>query len=254
MSELIHDITLPSQGILYTESPELAGNITIRAITTKEEKLIFGSGTDSAISKALHSCVISPESFSVGSLTIPDKHFLIVAWRALSYGPEYEASGRCPVCGTSSNFVVNTQDLVASVRTLDESYAEPYEIVLPESKDTVTLRHLRDQDLTTMENQVSQLKKKLKSIDNDVNFQYDYQLAYYISTVNDSPMTLTEKLAYVNTLVGRDTSYIQHKASKIQDYGIDPFVEVSCKKVGCETSFRVAIPVDWSFFRSYFED
>lgn len=253
MSELIHEVSLPSQGILY-ESPQLAEKIIIRAITTKEEKLIFGSGTDSAISKALRACIISPEQFPLEELTIPDKHFLVVAWRALSYGPEYGTAGRCPVCGTTSEFVINIEDIVSSLRTIDTKYYEGYEITLPVSKDKISLHHLRDKDLDEIDKHVDRLKKKIRDVDDDVNLRYDYQIAYYIGKVNGVDMPLPEKIMYVNNLIGRDSSYIIHQASKMQDYGIDSFADVTCKKAGCESSFRVPLPVDWSFFRAYFAD
>lgn len=252
MSQIVHEVTLPSQGLLYPEYPELSDPILIRSITTKEEKMIFGSGTDLAITKALSQCIESPTPFPLSELSIPDRHFLVVAWRVLSYGSDYQAMGQCPSCNAVNEHILNIGDLVSTSSLLDEEYKEPYEIVLPESQDTLTLRHLRDKDIQEIEKQVQNVKKKLKILDESVNFHHPFQLASHIHTVNGKELNLTDKVSYVESLLGRDSSYIIHKANKMQSYGINPIVDVECKK--CRSEYRFQVPADMTFFRSYFKD
>lgn len=252
MSEIIHEIMLPSKGLPYSKESGIKENITIRAITTSEEKLIYGSGTDNAITKALRACIVEPQGMHLDDITIPDKHFLIVAWRALSYGPEYETSGRCPICGNQNTYVISIQDLVESVKELDQSLMEPYPATLPNSGDEITLRFLRDKDIKEIERFVNLLKRKMTIIDPDSDISYPYRLASYIEAINGKSLSLQEKAQYVEGLTGRDTSYILHIANKMNDYGIDPIVTVSCKT--CSSDMRVGVPVDMTFFRSYFPD
>lgn len=252
MSEIIHEVVLPSSGIPYTSESGIKDTVTIRAITTVEEKLIYGSGTDSAITKALKACIVSPEKIDIGELTIPDKHFLVVAWRALSYGPDYVTSGRCGVCGNTHEYNISIQTLVDTVTLLDPQYAEPYEITLPESKDVITLRFLRDRDIRLIEREVTNLKRIMKTSDPDADIAYPYRIASYIKEVNGKELSLIEKVRYLEKLIGRDTSYIMYKANKMNDFGIDPIVSVQCKS--CDSDLRVGVPIDVTFFRAYFND
>lgn len=252
MSEIIHEVELPSKGLPYSKESGITLNITIRAITTAEEKLIFGSGTDQAITKALKKCIVDPKDIDLGELTIPDKHFLIVAWRTLSYGPDYETRGRCPVCGQANDYVLSIQDMVDSVTWIDENYLEPYEIELPNSKDHISLRYLRDKDIRAIEREVSRLRRTLKTIDPDADLSYSYRLASFIHSINGNELSLQDKVSYVDKLTARDTSYIKHYADKMNNFGILPTMEVECKT--CSSPFNVYIPVDTNFFRAVYRD
>ena len=68
-------VNLPSKGLLYEDIPE---EITLRAITTNDEKMLYGSTSGNAFSKVIKSCIVSPENVDVGDLLPFDEQFLML--------------------------------------------------------------------------------------------------------------------------------------------------------------------------------
>ena len=147
-------VKLPSKGLLYEDIPE---EITLRAITTNDEKMLYGSTSGNAFSKVLKSCVVAPENINVGDLLPFDEQFLMLKLRTHTYGSMYSIQGVCPECGHKHVFEVNLDEF--PVFTLDDNFKEPLEFTLPECGSQVSVKLLRNRDYDSIRSQAKKIAK-----------------------------------------------------------------------------------------------
>ena len=149
-------VHLPSNGMLYGENgPE---DVTIRAITTREEKFLLGSTANDSVDEIIESCIVKPAGLKMADLILADTNYLLYRLRIHTYGPDYNISTICPNCGTTNNNKVNLNDFL--VYELDDDFHEPFDIELPMSEDTLTVRLLRKGDYDAIDNRARRLAKK----------------------------------------------------------------------------------------------
>ncbi|MDO4842961.1 MAG: hypothetical protein Q3982_09820, partial [Phoenicibacter congonensis] len=129
MADYLIEEQLPSNGRLSG----VPSKVTLKAISTKEEKLLYGSSNDNAFDRVLNACIVEPQGFKVNTLTTPDKFALLLKLRIHTYGPEYWITTRCPVCGKTEDTCLNLDEI--PVTLLGEDFSEDIEIDLPVSGD-----------------------------------------------------------------------------------------------------------------------
>ena len=85
---------LPSNG--YFGGPK---EITLRAMTTKEEKLLYTSRDLGFLDRLIKSCCIEPTDLDTTTLHQNDIMYLTFALRELTFGNTYMQEVVCPHCG-----------------------------------------------------------------------------------------------------------------------------------------------------------
>jgi hypothetical protein len=92
-------IELPSKGLVYPESSPLrSGTVEIRYMTAYDEDILTnGSYIKQGVmlDKLLESIVMIP-GFKSSDLIVPDKEWLIISARIISYGSDYQVSIKTP--------------------------------------------------------------------------------------------------------------------------------------------------------------
>ena len=83
-------IQLPSNG--YFGGPK---EVTIRAMTTREEKIILSARDFSVFTQLVRSCITDPEDIDVGLLHQNDIMYLVYALRELTFGNTCHRGLRC---------------------------------------------------------------------------------------------------------------------------------------------------------------
>lgn len=242
MANYLTEEILPSNG-------KLAGvptKVTLKAISTKEEKLIFGSSTDNAFDKVLKACIVEPEKFDLNSLTTPDKFALLLKLRIHTYGNEYWVSTKCPVCGKVSEVCINLDEL--QVDLLGDDFTEDITINLPVSKDVLVVNLLTGHDLDTVEMQAKRRAKSSKSV-NYAEIEYILRMSRYIKKVNGEEVDYITNSKYVEEMHGRDSAYFWHVLNNIK-FGYDSKVSVECEK--CKEEHEFGLPINSEFFRPSF--
>lgn len=243
MSNFETTVTLPTNGFFY-ENSDLK-TITLRDITTKEEKMLLGSTGDDTMSNIVRACIVNPKNIDVNELIASDLHFLLMKLRIHTYGPEYKVTFQCPACGNSEISVVNLDDLI--IYNLEEKFETPMVFELPKSGDTLGCRLLTQKD-TKFINQLAKRATK-QSPGNRQQAAYSIRQARHIMTINDKPVTDAEAQSYVQNMHGKDSAYFWWKINDVK-IGYDTTIEHTCS--ACGNEFESTLPISSEFFRPTF--
>jgi hypothetical protein len=247
MAEYVHTVTLPTRAKIYNEAYGIPEDITLRAISTKEEKVLYGSSGDKALDRVIKACIVEPKAINLDHLVAADKHYLLMQLRIHTYGADYHVEYKCPNCGETHEYEVDLSE--QPVHELAEDFEEPIKFKLPVNGDELTVKMLRGTDLEEIEKRAKRLKKGAKAIDGDIT--YILRMARYIQTINGEEMGDVERQGYVESLHGKDSAYFWHQINKIK-LGYDPEVEETCK--GCQEDITFILPMTVEFFRPRFDD
>ncbi len=250
-SSIKENYQLPSKGILYPEYGEgYTGDVTIRSMTTFEEKNRLGSqGFWKTMIGILDTVVVSPENFNSENLTQFDFYYLMYKMRTVSYGPTYKVSLTCPHCGKTMISEVNLDEI--PVKMLEDDFKEPFEIgPLPRSKDVLGCRFLRVHDSVVNERKAKEILRDYPDYIGDP--EYILTRASQIVTVNGEPIAAPQAKIYVEEMLAMDSAYFsQAYNNKVDGYGMD----ITCKDVckNCGEEFEFALPFNSEFFRPTFD-
>lgn len=247
MAEYTEKVTLPTMGLLDEAIPE---EVTIRPISTKEEKLIYGSNNEKALDAVIRNCVVEPSDLDIEAMTTVDKHFLLMKLRILTYGTEYHAKYKCPECDApAAEFKIDLDEF--EVNYLPDDFQEPFEFELPVSGDIIGIKILRGKDITAVEKASKKLQKKLPNYQGDP--AYILRMAQYIQQINGETLPSVKKQEYVESLHGRDSAYFWHKVNSIE-IGYDTTVQAACPNPRCGEDVEFSMPMTAEFFRPRFDD
>lgn len=242
MARMNEVIKLPSNGRVYDTT-----ELTLQNMTIAEEKFIYGSSSEKAITQILNNCIL--EEIDVDDLIVPDKHYALVRLRVLTYGEDYPVDIRCRnrSCGREFTHVVKLSEL--DVMELPESYSEPQLIELPVSKDHLKLVIPTGKRVMRYEALAKKKADRFQLNLDEVNYVYNLMIS--VVAVNDDELLEDELYQYIMDLSGRDSSYLKHQLSKIQ-VGYDTAMVVECPT--CNSEIRFRLPMSTEFFRTKFND
>ena len=82
METLTKEFELPSQGLFG--GPK---KVTVRPMTTKEEKMIYTARDSSFLNKIVKSCIVEPADVNLDNLHSADITYLIYMIREMTFGP-----------------------------------------------------------------------------------------------------------------------------------------------------------------------
>lgn len=125
METLEKTFNVPSNG--YFGGPD---KITLRAMTTKEEKILYTSRDMNFLDRLIKSCCVEPKDLDTNLLHNNDLMFLTFALRELTFGSTYEQDIVCPECGTKQKVEIDISEM--DVNCLDlKDLSEKLECTLP---------------------------------------------------------------------------------------------------------------------------
>lgn len=238
-------VTLPSKGILYKED-NIPADVTIRSMTTKEEKILYASQGGDVFQKILSNCTTEPEGLDIKKLISADEMFLIMQLRMITYGPEYKVSAVCPRCGNREIYKLNLSDF--DTIYLQDDFEEPIKIELPRSKDVLSVRILRNEDSDFVEKHARKFAKQFNL--NYKEVEYVDRMAKYIIAVNGEAVDFNTAREYVENMVSMDSAKFWSVLNKIE-IGTDTTANVIC--TSCGEEFDFIMPITSEFFRPIIE-
>jgi len=242
-AKYINKVELPTRGLLYDESLKIPDTITIRAMTTKEEKMLLGSTTD-AIEHIIKACLEDPKDLPIDKMISADVTNILIDLRTLTYGPDYRMNFTCTSCKRENTISTDLTDL--ENRFLPEDFVEPIEITLPRSGDTLGVRILRGEDFKSVEKWARQIEKKSRAKDLKGDITYTLRMAKHIQTINGEEVNSHEALSYAENMIGGDSAHFWSVIDNIE-VGYDVSLIEDCGYCGAENEFLM--PVTKEFFR-----
>ena len=231
---------LPSNG--FFGGPK---EITLRAMTTKEEKILLTARDFSMFDRIVKSCCIEPKDLDTGLLHQNDIMYLVYALRELTFGNTYIQDIKCPECGFSQEAEIDIANMEVNILDTD-NIDERLSVELPVAGDTLQLKLLSSGDIKRLDKQIKQKIAKGK-IQDPESYEFLVKLMETIVTKNgDDFESIEEKRHYTDNLNLRDLVAIQNTLNKI-NFGLDNRVIVTCTK--CNEDVEVNGLICPEFFR-----
>ena len=236
------EVMLPSKGICYPATWTKEGKISLRPMTTEEEKIITTTRfvkTGRAIDMIFKQCLENKEIVTEEMLS-GDRTFILYYLRAMSYGAAYEYKIQCPSCGINFETVYNLNDMV--IRGLKQEFKEPLMFTLPISKKVLALRLLRGKDELRL---IEERDRRISTYGADqVDNTVSSRLSMVIESVDgNNDRVLIDKV--VNRMIAGDAAAIRNFLDD-EEPGISTDHKNVCPK--CADEFITDVPIGSSFF------
>lgn len=241
METLTKDFELPSQGLFG--GPK---KVTVRPMTTKEEKMIYTARDNSFLNKIVKSCIVEPADCSLDKLHSADITFLLYMIREMTFGPTYKQAMQCPYCNQKQDIEIDITEMTTYLLDFDE--LEKYStFTLPVNGDTIKIKLISNGDIEEINRTIKRLTKDDKLQDPE-GYEYTYRFAKLIDTINGEEKEIKEIIEYLDNLNLLDFNEIKKALSNIR-IGLDTTNYRVCKKCGEEVEVQgMAVP---EFFRSF---
>lgn len=220
--------------------------VTLRPMTTKEEKIIYTSRDMSFIEKIVKSCIVEPKNVDIDLLHPNDITYLLYMIRELTFGPNYKQKMQCPYCGLRQDIEIDITEMTYEILDL-ESLDEKLNVKLPVCGDTIQLKLLSQGDFNHIDEYIKRLVRQNK-LEDPEGYKYVYRFAKMIKTINgEEKEDIKEIISYIDNLNMRDFGAIKDVLQDIP-IGINTLNIRKCRNCGEEVEvFGAAVP---EFFRT----
>jgi len=237
-------VDLPSKGLYYEDGLVQNGQLEIKPMSAREEKLVAGikgNNVDDVIDVILSRCLVT--KITPEQLLVTDRFYLLFALRANSYGEDYKFDLTCPSCESSAKYTVKIPGDLEVVPPVDNE-VEPFYTTLPDSKLAIQFRLLRGKDTKVIKNYVEKEIKKGNYTDGDPG--YIYRIAKHLVSVNGRALDMMTAMELVSRLSAKDCSFLKNQFDK-RTPGLKTDIHVDCKICGKEIT--TDLPMTAEFFR-----
>lgn len=222
--------TLPSKGLIYTKEDNIPSAITLRRMTTREDKLrLRNEGEDVIRKELLQACIVN--DIDAGKLKIMDANFLLFRLRSLSLLDDiYKVHCRCPKCSTE--FVHEVNLLEVPVQYLTEDKLTNMSVKLPVCQAEIKLKYPSMNDIVKMGNGLRHLRDNAS--DPDIGaYLYTIGTSIYIESVNGNYLMEEEIEQYLDDLDILDSRALRDGINNLDaEFGFDENLKTKCPSCG----------------------
>lgn len=240
-------VVLPLRGITtLQENDQVLESVTIRAMTTAEERLRLSSTNGSmVIPNIIKSCIIDPEDVDVMNMNMIDINYIMYRLRALTYGSDYTVDVPCKNDRRYVSVTVNLNDI--SVENAPEGFTGEFELpALPVSGDVLTCKITSPKDIQKTEKECLRILNKFPDYVGDPELIIKW--VYRITKINGDEAETAKTRSYIETMHARDFAFLEDKYEEIAEkYGMNLDMLEICPVCGETLEFR--LPVTAEFFR-----
>lgn len=240
-----HEVTLPSQGRFYVDNGEgpADGKLHVRPMTGEEEQILATPRLvrrGQAINMIFDRCI--REDYKSENFLTPDRTFLLIFLRGLSYTKDYDVEVRCPECNTKFATIIDLDALWVDKCPLDFDERN-LEGKLPTTGFTYRYRISKGTDEQHIQDY---RERRLKGF--DLAGQADDTLLYRTAMLLEDIEGLSDKTELqllLKRLPINDVAYLRNTVNN-QPFGVDTNVNISCPS--CFADFSVDLPLEANFF------
>jgi len=188
----------------------------------------------------LKNCLVSPVSFDIDSLLLPDAAWCIMHIRAESISPQFTWNAQCPHCG-QINKVSKTlpNDLIIKDDIDLDNIVEPFEVEANGNK--YGIKFLR------MSSQIASERNR----NTNPQLQEDELvtvLAMRLDSINGDHINYREAIKHIKEMDYMPSMNLTDAIEK-QDFGSDLEVMATCEYGTCGLEFKTTVAMGAEFFR-----
>jgi|APSaa5957512576_1039674.scaffolds.fasta_scaffold19600_2 hypothetical protein len=244
-STLYEEITLPSKGIFYDgdDGPQ-DGVIHVRPMTGEEEQILATPRfvkKGQAINMIFDRCM--QENFNSERFITPDRTYMLIFLRGISYTPSYDVEVKCPHCDRKFATVIDLNDLY--VESCPENFSSSN---LKDSLPTTGYNFSYRLSTGTDEQRVQAHRDRKLRGGFETSGQADDTLLYRTAIMIEEVEGLADKeelQALLKKLPINDVAYLRTVVND-PPFGVDTKVEIPCP--GCLEDFEIELPLESNFF------
>jgi len=244
-------VELPSGGKYYPDNHPLhnAETIEIKYMTAKEEDILTSPSLlkkGLTIQRLLRSIILD-KTIDPDRLLSGDRNAILVAARITGYGEEYSARLTCPACYTPNDWNVDLGTVMdtpkpgfeASIYDIVEQEGGMFDISLPKTNLTVTVKLLTGRDEKSISSAIE--KRKKHKLDESPLTE---QLKQMIVAVNgrENPAEIDQ---FINFVPAFDSKYLRNAYASLVP-NINMKHEFTCPS--CDYNDEVEVPLTAEFF------
>lgn len=238
-------VTLPSKGLVYKPEENIPASITIRRMTTKEDKMRLRNQSDTVIMKDILQACILNENLDAGNLKLMDANYLLFRLRIISLlNDTYKVRCTCPYCNSVFVHQLNLNEV--PVNYLDEEKLSLMQVQLPISKMNVDFKY-------PSLNQMIQASERYKEYMNmypnaDVReYMYSFTPSLYIDKVNNKTLMSIEVEDMLNNIDILDSRAIRDVVGSLSTlFGFDENLATVCPN--CKKEVKHGLPITSELF------
>jgi hypothetical protein len=244
VTTVFEEVRLPSLGKFYdgVDGPQ-DGILHMRPMTGEEEQILATPRfvrKGQAINMIFRRCM--QEDFDPQKFITPDRTYLLIYLRGISYTPDYDVEVRCTNCDSKFATVIDLDGLYVDQCPKDfdvQSLAGQ----LPTTGLQYRFRVSRGADEQDIQ---EHRDRKMKGF--DTAGQADDTLIYRTAQLLEEIEGLTDKHELVQLLKRLPINDVAHLRNAVNEppFGVDTNVEINCPS--CTSDFTVDLPLEANFF------
>ena len=237
--------TLPSKGLAYNEVDEIPASITLRRMTTKEDKIRLRNESEDKVRKDILQACIVENNIDAGKLKLSDANFLLFKLRVLSLLEDvYKINCFCPRCTT--NFIHEIELSKLDVNYLTKDKMKLLKIELPFSKVKIDLKFPSLQDTINMGDKLREYLDRFPNADKN-ELIYTISSMLYIDKIAGQKLLAEELENWVDNLDILDNRFLRQCISKLDKlFGFDE--ELIGKCPNCGNEIKHGLPITGELF------
>lgn len=236
--------TLPSKGLVYAPEDNIPAALTLRRMTTKEDKMRLRNQSEEQTRKdLLQACILEP--IDAGKLKLMDANFLLFRLRGISLLSDiYKIYCRCPNCGTEFVHEVNLLDI--PIKYMNKDKLEKLTTILPISQAKIELQYPTLDNIISMGKELREFANRYPNADRG-EYLYTLSASVYIYKVNGNTLMREEIENYLDNMDILDSRALREAISSLDDeYGFED--ELLAKCPSCGNDVKHGLPITSELF------
>ena len=237
--------TLPSKGLVYGPEEGISASITLRRMTTREDKIRMRNESDNKIRKEILQACIMDKDVDAGKLKIMDANFLLFRLRSLSLLNDiYKVSCRCPHCGTE--FIHEVELSKVPIEYMSESKLKNFKVQLPICQANIDFKYPSLNDIIRMSEDLNTYMEQFPNADLQETI-YTSSSVLYIDKINGEKPMLEQLEDWMDNLDILDSRAIMDIIRSLDGiYGFVTELKTKCPK--CKGTVTHGLPITRELF------